>query len=63
MKRCTLQIAVEYDETKTDAESIATALDKVLETGLAAAGSELKADYGAVEVNEFLVAVDGAGLL
>lgn len=53
MAKCTLKIRVEYDESVTDPESLAVALDRLLETALSTPG--VMDDYGSVLVGEFLV--------
>jgi len=54
---CTVSFAVEFDDEKTDAESIATALGTVMETGLSTPG--ILEEYGEVSVADPLVADDG----
>jgi hypothetical protein len=55
MKRTeTLQIAVTFDDEQTDAESLASALDILLETSLST--PEIMSDYGPVEFAAFYVA-------
>lgn len=52
MKTCTLTIAVAYDETITDPESLATAADTLLTTALSTPG--ILDDYGNPVFGEFL---------
>jgi hypothetical protein len=52
-KTARLYFAVEYDDSKTDAESVATALDALMETALSTPG--VLDEYGPVDVGEFLV--------
>lgn len=47
----TFIIAVEYDPKRTDAESVAAALDTLLETALSTPG--ITDDYGGISVGEF----------
>ena len=54
MRKVTLTIEVTFDETLTDAESVAVALDRLMETALSTPG--ITEEYGCFEVNEFLVA-------
>lgn len=53
MKTCKLYIEVTYDENITDDESIATAMDKVLETALST--PDLLDEYGNPSFGEFYV--------
>ncbi len=48
-----LYLDVEFDENKTDAESVATAFDRVLETGMSTPG--VLEEYGDPTVREFFV--------
>ena len=48
-----LYLGVEFDENKTDAESVATALDRVLETGMSTPG--VLDEYGNPSAGEFFV--------
>ena len=48
-----LYLDVEFDESKTDAESVATALDRVLETGMSTPG--VLDEYGDPTAGEFFV--------
>jgi hypothetical protein len=48
-----LYLDVEFDENKTDAESVATALDRVLETGMSTPG--VLDEYGDPTAGEFFV--------
>jgi hypothetical protein len=50
MTACFVRIAVEYDETRTDADSVAAALDVLLETALSTSG--VLDDYGPIRVGE-----------
>jgi hypothetical protein len=50
--KTTLTIEVEFDETLTDAESVATAADKLLETALST--PDILAEYGDPKFGEFL---------
>lgn len=53
MATATLTITVEYDESITDSESVASALDHVLETALSTPG--VLEEYGSPTVSEFYV--------
>lgn len=53
-----LTVSVTFDDKVTDADSVATALDTLLETALSTPG--ILEEYGAVDVGEFLVAQDPA---
>lgn len=53
MTKAKLEIVVEFDEDRTDAESLAVALDKLLGTALSTPG--ILDEYGPVEVGEFFV--------
>ena len=53
MKTAKLLLSVEYDETKTDAEAVATALDRLLETAMST--PDILSEYGPVDVGEFLI--------
>lgn len=46
MAKTVLMIVVEYDDKRTDPESIASAVDQVIECGLLSLRDELTADYG-----------------
>jgi hypothetical protein len=49
----TLEIEVRFDSTQTDAESIASALDQLLETAMSTPG--ILEDHGNIIVDEFSV--------
>ena len=49
-----LQVVVSFDPEWTDAESLATAMDRLMTTALSTPG--ILSDYGPVDVGEFLVA-------
>ena len=51
--KATLTIEVEYEPDKTDAESVASALDTLLETAMSTPG--ILDDYGNIEVGPFYV--------
>ena len=51
-------ISVTYDEKKTDADSIASALDTLMETSLST--PSILSEYGNPTVGEFYVLHDGA---
>lgn len=50
---CKLMLDIYYDKSKTDAESLATAMDTLLNTAMSTEG--ILDDYGPVEVGEFFV--------
>lgn len=52
----TLQLTVRYDPSVTDAESLASAADKLMETGLSATGP--LDEYGNPTFSEFSVAIE-----
>lgn len=52
-KTATLKIEIEYDDACTDADSIASALDTLLETSLSTPG--IFEEYGPVELDSFFV--------
>jgi hypothetical protein len=54
MAKATLTLEVEYDEKKTDPESLASALDTLLETALSTTGN--LDEYGDPQFGEFYVA-------
>ena len=58
MRYAILKVVVEYDETKTDAESVATALDRLMETAMSTPG--ILEEYGNPDVGEFLIDQDDA---
>jgi hypothetical protein len=58
MKRTVLTVKVYYDDKVTDAESVAVAADRLLETALSTPG--ILDEYGNPEFGEFLVE-DGQG--
>lgn len=58
MKTAILKFAVEYDDKVTDADAVATALDKLMETALSTPG--ILDEYGKVDVGEFLVVEEDA---
>lgn len=49
----TFTLCVQYDPNKTDPESLATALDRLMETALSTSG--ILDDYGEVSMEEFYV--------
>lgn len=51
-----LMLTVEYDADVTDGESIASAMDTLLETAMSTPG--VLSEYGEVSVGEFLVIGD-----
>ena len=51
--QATLEIEVRFDSTQTDAESIASALDQLLETAMSTPG--ILEDYGSVIADAFYV--------
>lgn len=51
MKKTVLSVAVHYDETKTDPESLATAFDKLLETAMSI--PRVLEEYGEISVEYF----------
>jgi hypothetical protein len=61
MRNAILKVVIEYDETQTDAESVATALDTLMTTALSTPG--ILDEYGHVDVGEFLIAQDDAQTL
>ena len=54
LRKHTLRLEVQYDPAKTDAESVATALDQLLATALSSPG--ILDEYGPVTVDEFIPA-------
>ena len=59
MKKALLTIEIEYDEEVTDAESVADALDKVIEVGCGEVPFE---EYGEPDIGEAFVAMDDGKL-
>ena len=57
--KTTLTVEVEYDPAMTDAEGLACAMDRLLETALSTPG--IFSDYGNPKVGEFLVWPGGYG--
>ena len=53
MKTAKFTFTVEYDPDKTDPESLASALDTVMETAMTVVGTEVWDDYGEVILGEF----------
>ena len=53
MKIATLKIDVVFDEAKTDDESVATAMDRLMETATSTPG--ILDDYGEIRIGEFTV--------
>ena len=54
-----LEILIAFDPARTDAESVAIALDRLIDTALST--PDALAKCGPVEVGEFLVTQDPAG--
>lgn len=61
-QRALLTIAVDFDETKTDAESVAAGLDAMMETAFAMARAEFESDYGSITAGDFMVAAGATSL-
>ena len=57
--KTTLTVEIEYDPAMTDPESLACAMDRLLETALSTPG--IFSDYGNPKVGEFLVWPGGYG--
>jgi hypothetical protein len=55
MAKATLTIEVEFDDTKSDSEGVAGAIDMVIKTGLESVQKELEEEYGVTEVAPALV--------
>jgi hypothetical protein len=53
MRKAVLEIEVRYDESVTDAEAVAAAADRLLETALSTPG--IMDEYGNPTFREFLV--------
>lgn len=53
---CTLQVDITFNPRKTDAESLAIALDRLMETALSTPG--ILDDYGNPEIGEFFILHD-----
>jgi hypothetical protein len=53
---CTLSLEVEFDDSKTDPESLASALDSLIKTALSTPG--ILQEYGDPTVGEFMVSID-----
>ena len=53
-----LTVPVTFDDAITDSDSVAAALDRMMETALSTPG--ILDEYGPVDVGEFLVAQDPA---
>ena len=53
MRMATLKIDVVFDEAKTDDESVATAMDRLMETATSTPG--ILDDYGEIRIGEFVV--------
>ena len=53
MEQATLKLGVRFDPEKTDAESVAAAMDRLLETAMSTPG--ILDEYGEVRVDEFFV--------
>lgn len=60
-KKTTLTLTVEYDPKRTDAESVATALDRLLETVMSTPG--ILDEYGPIQVGEFRQLHTGADVV
>lgn len=56
-KTATLKIVVEFDDTKTDAEGMAVAVDNLLNTALSTEG--ILDDYGCPQIGQAFVAEEG----
>lgn len=56
MQTCELTLRVTFDPEHTDAESVAVAMDRLLETVMSTPG--ILDEYGPVKVGEFLVGRD-----
>jgi len=52
-KSCVLKIRIDYDDDVTDAESLAYAMDNLLEAALSTPG--ILDDYGCVEISPFYI--------
>jgi len=57
MRNTVLSLTVRYDPDRTDPESIAAAMDRLLEMAMSTPG--ILDDYGEVSVEEFLVGARG----
>lgn len=56
IKTAMLRIAVEFDDENTDADGIATALDRLLETAMSTPG--ILDEYGDVGIGDFFIITD-----
>jgi len=53
MTKTTLMIDITFDETKTDDDALASAMDRLLETAMSTPG--ILDEYGNLDVGEFYV--------
>lgn len=53
---CTLSLKVDFDDSQTDPESLASAMDTLMKTALSTAG--ILDEYGDPQIGGFMVSID-----